>query len=112
MQTPEIPSPGYLVFIHPKALMHILDRSEALYVRAAGKGRELEAVLMNSGKNKPENSVDMLQDGLQLFVDKEIDLKENEQIDIRLKKKWFKDSVAAEIVEKQQVPGFMGVRDC
>lgn len=52
------------------------------------------------------------QDGISLRISKVVHLSPGQQINLRLEKGWFKNKFEARIAEKQQVPGFMGTRDC
>jgi hypothetical protein len=114
-----------LVYIEPAVLFELADKQdedEVLVLELPAKP-EQEAVELANGTRlnvnlKAAESLDtqnyysLAQDGISLCIAKVIHLSPLQQINLRLNKGWFKNKFEARIAEKQQVPGFMGTRDC
>lgn len=111
-----------LIFIAPEALFELLDRQEEagerLVIEAPDGSQDLpdDAVLpvrMAAADSLEENDyTEVQQDGIILMVSAAVRPGPQRQINVELKKGWFRNKLNAYITGKQQVPGFMGTRDC
>lgn len=114
-----------LVYIEPAVLFEIADKhedDEVLVLELPAEPEQEPVELANDTKLKinlkAAESLDtqqyysLDQDGISLRIAKVIHLSPEQQINLRLNKGWFKNKFEARIAAKQQVPGFMGTRDC
>lgn len=114
-----------LVYIEPAVLFELAEKQvgdELLVLEPPVRPQQepaefaidtrLNVSMKAEEKLDPQHYYALEQDGISLRISKVIHLSPGQQINLRLAKGWFKNKIEARIAEKQQVPGFMGTRDC
>lgn len=114
-----------LIFLSPEVLFELSDRQERAENRAIIEpveslqkpttfeaGAELKMYTTAATSVESDAYIVLEQDGITLLISKYIKLTPQQQVNAELKRGWIKNKLFAYISEKQQVPGFMGTRDC
>jgi len=101
-----------LIYIDASALFYIMEKGPALQLQPDSGKIGVEARLLNDDPETVAGTELMEQDGIRIFVSREIQTSTDQQINIYLKKGWIGNKLDAKIVPKQTVPGFMGTRGC
>lgn len=114
-----------LVFFSPEALFELSDRQEQrgeiaiIEPKQALKsgqtpeiGSPLRIYTAAPESQDADSYAEMQQDGITLLISNTIRPGPQQQINVELKRGWLKKKLIAYISGKQQVPGFMGTRDC
>ena len=114
-----------LVFLSPEVLFELLDRQErgediVLIEPTAGvptespveNGTPLKIHTKRAENVEKAAYTRIEQDGITLFISPSIRPTSQQQLNVELKRGWLKNKLTAYIAGKQQVPGFMGTRDC
>ncbi len=106
-------SKQHLIFIEPKALMEMLDTTDAVWLKESRSGSgELGLSMMKTGDSQPPDTTEIQQDGITIYIDNSIETGDDQQINISLKPGWIRNKIQAVLTKKQKVPGFMGIRKC
>ncbi|MFW6348215.1 MAG: hypothetical protein ACOC2C_06360 [Cyclonatronaceae bacterium] len=114
-----------LVFLSPEVLFELLDRQErgedvviiepAAETPTEGPAENGTALNIRTAQAKDADDAAytrMEQDGITLYISPSIRPTPQQQLNVELKRGWLRNKLTAYIAGKQQVPGFMGTRDC
>jgi len=100
-----------IVSISPDALMYLMDENMVVLITSAGEGKINVTVCKESAIAK-DRFLFTDQDGIRIYYAKDLDLPNDRQVYLDVKKRMFFTSIRATVQQIPKGAGFMGTRGC